>query len=371
MGAELPLIDLDDKQLCDTPHWIDTRAPQEFTQGSLPGAVSLPLMNDKERHQVGRCYVQQGKVQAIELGHRLVSGEVKAQRVAAWTEYAKAHPSAYLFCWRGGLRSKITQEWIYEQSGVSVPRVKGGYKAIRQRLLRVLDEAANRPESYIVVSGPTGCGKTRVLTQLQRHLDLEGLANHRGSAFGRQVVPQPTQLNFENALALRLLSLFQSSCQFALEDESPAVGSLAIPKPFYASLRTAAHVFLEASVEERVSLTRQEYIEDTLCAYVATYGPDEGQMQWENYLTQALWRIRKRLGGLRYQQLSGAMSDALREQKLSGSTAGHEVWIRALLVDYYDPMYQYQMKSKGKTFVFRGEKEEMLHYLRQQTHEEG
>ena len=116
--------------LNDVP-MMDVRAPIEFAQGAFPGVVNLPLMNNEERQKVGTCYKQRGQEAAIALGHSLVSGETKNGRIAAWAAFAKAHPKGVLYCFRGGLRSQITQQWLQSEAGMAYPRVIGGYKAMR------------------------------------------------------------------------------------------------------------------------------------------------------------------------------------------------------------------------------------------------
>ena len=175
----------------------------EFAKGSFPNAINAPLMNDEERHRTGICYKEKGQDKAIELGHQLVNGDIKAQRVEAWKRFAAQNPHGYLFCFRGGLRSRITQQWMHE-AGVDFPLVKGGYKALRRYLIDSL-EALVESSEFRILSGRTGTGKTRVLQQLPNPVDLEGLANHRGSSFGRQVSPQPAQIDFENRLAVAML----------------------------------------------------------------------------------------------------------------------------------------------------------------------
>src|SRR5690606_38752546 len=146
-------------------------------------------------------YKQLGQDAAIELGHRLVSGETKARRVAAWAEFAQNNPSGYLYCFRGGLRSQISQQWLEELTGVRYPRVIGGYKAMRAFLLGALQSAITECR-FVVLGGLTGTGKTDVLRQLDNSIDLEAHAHHRGSSFGRHANAQPSQIDFENRLAI-------------------------------------------------------------------------------------------------------------------------------------------------------------------------
>ncbi|HAP53946.1 MAG TPA: tRNA 2-selenouridine(34) synthase MnmH, partial [Marinobacter adhaerens] len=117
---------------------MDVRAPVEFSRGSFPNTENAPLMNDEERHRVGICYKEKGQDKAIELGHQLVSGDIKAQRIEAWKRFVARHPNGYLFCFRGGLRSRLTQQWIRE-AGIDYPLVKGGYKALRRFLIDSLE----------------------------------------------------------------------------------------------------------------------------------------------------------------------------------------------------------------------------------------
>ena len=188
----------------DNVPMMDARAPVEFAKGAFPGVVNLPLMTDEERELVGICYKQRGQQAAIELGHRLVGGAVKAARLDAWAAFAKAHPDGYLYCFRGGLRSQIVQQWLRDEAGIAYPRVTGGYKAMRGFLLDTLDRAIAECD-FLVLGGMTGTGKTEVLRRLDDALDLEGHANHRGSSFGKRVSGQPTQINFDNALAIDIL----------------------------------------------------------------------------------------------------------------------------------------------------------------------
>ncbi|MGE3928439.1 MAG: tRNA 2-selenouridine(34) synthase MnmH, partial [Lautropia sp.] len=136
---------------------LDVRAPVEFCKGAFPGAVNLPLLTDAERQKVGTAYKQQGQDAAVALGHRLVGGEVRAARVAAWAAFARANPSGLLYCFRGGMRSGLVCEWLRTDAGIHYPRVRGGYKAMRHFLMQTL-EAALDECSFVLLSGLTGTG---------------------------------------------------------------------------------------------------------------------------------------------------------------------------------------------------------------------
>lgn len=343
---------------------MDVRAPVEFHKGAFPGSHNLPLMNDLEREKVGTCYKQNGQQAAIELGHRLVGGPTRDERVAAWAEHAKANPEGYLYCFRGGLRSQITQQWLKSDAGIEYPRILGGYKALRSFLLDSLESAVSECE-LVLLGGLTGSGKTEVLAELENALDLEGHAHHRGSSFGRHATPQPTQIDFENALAINVLRLrAKGDEQFVLEDEGRTVGSRDIPVNLYRSMQERPLVWLEDSVESRVGRILKDYVTDLCAEFVMLLGPEQGFDAFAERLQRSLVGILKRLGGERYQRLAEAMSQALAEQQRSGDVELHRAWISGLLNEYYDPMYAYQRDAKKLRIEFAGDRAAVIGYLR-------
>lgn len=342
---------------------IDTRAPVEFAQGAFPGAVNLPLMTDDERAQVGTRYKQAGQAAAIALGHQLVSGDIKAARVRAWREFAEAHPDGYLYCFRGGLRSRIAQQWLAE-AGIAYPRLIGGYKAMRRFLLDNLETQAGE-RRFLVLSGQTGCAKTDLLAEFPGAIDLEGLANHRGSAFGKRVGGQPSQIGFENALSIALLRNRRThgTLPVLLEDESRLIGRLAVPEDLRQRTLAAPVVVLEVPLDERVQHTYRNYILRNLQDWQAALGADAGFDAFADELRQSLANLSRRLGGLRHEQLATQMASALVAHR-QGHPERHAVWIRELLVGYYDPMYAYQLEQKAARVVFRGDRAAVRDYLR-------
>lgn len=370
LRTDLPVVDDLQQLLVSGVALLDTRAPVEFAEGALPTAVNLPLMSDAERAQVGKCYKELGQDAAIVLGHELVSGTVKAERVAAWRQFFADYPSGALYCFRGGLRSRITQQWLYEQTGIAYPRVEGGYKALRRFALEQL-EVLPQCNRALVISGRTGSGKTRFLQHYSQQCDLEGLANHRGSAFGPQVTPQPTQIAFENALAVDLL---QKSMQveaaeqpLLFEDESRNIGSVHLPRQLIEQLGQAPLLLLEVPDEERVEISYQEYVVDMVAAFTAQHGNSEaGLAVFADYILGSLVKIKRRLGGARFAEVARLMQQALEVQKNSGDTEAHRAWVRYILLDYYDPMYDYQLSKKQQRLVFRGDQAALAGYLAQQ-----
>ena len=232
-----PLFDDFERLVRDQRPLIDTRAPVEFQAGAFPGAVNLPLMTDEERSAVGTCYKEQGNEAAVKLGHALVNETVRRPRIQAWANFYRAHPDALLYCFRGGQRSEIAQRWLYEYEGMVIPRLRGGYKALRRFLIEQLQRRIPTKLKGLrrfVMSGRTGSGKTRLLARIDHKIDLEALANHRGSAFGRHIDPQPTQIDFENRLAYALIQFCAKPNPYLVfEDEGRNIGRLYLPQPTF------------------------------------------------------------------------------------------------------------------------------------------
>lgn len=361
--SDLPEID-DFRSIIvgDTP-LLDVRAPVEFAQGSLPTAENSPFINDEERHEIGLRYAELGQDAAIDLGHELVKGELKDLRVANWLSFAEKHPDGILFCWRGGMRSKFSQQWLFDATGIRYPRIKGGYKALR-RFLIYETEVISPKLKLFVVGGRTGVGKTIFLNNTPNSIDLEGMANHRGSAFGIHPTPQPAQADFENSVAIELIKHQASDAPYLLvEDEGRNIGGRHVPVPLHNEMINAPRLMLDVSIEERIDITHQEYIHEALAEYCDAVGEENGFDAWADYLVGSLDRIQKRLGGQRHQELRSIMHRAVEEQRIKGDSELHRDWIRALLVDYYDPMYDYQLSKKEKTIVFKGSPDEIHQYL--------
>lgn len=363
MLTRQPRIDTEDYQrifLQDVP-LIDVRAPIEFQQGAFPAAINLPLMNDSERQAVGTCYKQQGQEAAIALGHSLVKGKLREQRTLAWLEQCGRQPEGYLYCFRGGLRSQLVQQWLRER-GVDYPRVRGGYKALRNFLLDTLESVTKLP--MIVVGGNTGCGKTRLINELVAGIDLEGIARHRGSSFGRTLMQQQTQINFENQLAVQMLKKQQGGCRhWVLEDESRIIGSNNLPLGLFNGMQQAPLAVIDDPFAVRLARLQEEYIDQMCTAFEQAYGAEEGWQRYADYLHHGLFAIRRRLGLERFQQLTQQLVSALQVQRSSGCSAEHQQWLIPLLQHYYDPMYRYQLEKKSQRVIFRGNYAEVREFL--------
>ncbi|MEW6999232.1 tRNA 2-selenouridine(34) synthase MnmH [Colwelliaceae bacterium BS250] len=339
---------------------MDVRAAIEFEKGAFNNAINHPLMNNDERAAVGLCYKNNGQDAAITLGNSLVSGPNKAKRLAQWQDFVRENPQGYLYCFRGGLRSQTVQRWLKE-SGVHYPLLIGGYKALRQFLLNELEQIALHP--LMILAGNTGSGKTPFLAHCANSLDLEAAAGHRGSSFGGFVTAQSSQINFENKLAEQYITGNYSLEQtLILEDEGRIIGSVHLPDSLRQAMALAPIVVIEESLDYRLEHIYQEYIIQMTAQYQAKYGVEQGFIAFSQYLQQGLYKVRKRLGTERYGQLKEKQSTALTQQQ-NGQSQYHLDWLRPLLSEYYDPMYQYQLGLKAERVVFRGTNAQCLAFL--------
>lgn len=348
--------------LADIP-MMDVRAAIEFKQGAFPTSVNVPLLDDEQRAAIGKRYKDAGQDEAIELGLKLATPEIRAQRLQQWKAFVDQHPEGYLYCFRGGLRSRTTQAWLKEQ-GVDYPLIKGGYKAMRSYLLQQL-EISQQQIPYIILSGMTGSGKTRVLKKMQFHVDLEGLANHRGSAFGRDVHDQqPAQIDFENQLSIACLKHrhHHPGKTLLLEDEGKMIGRILTPTDFYRKMEQSPRIFLKRSTQQRVDIIRQDYIEYNWPLYQQQY-KDQAQDEFSRFVLGNLTRIKNRLGGERYQTMHQLFASALDTLFKTSDSQGFDEGIQILLQEYYDPMYQYQLKKKPVEVIFSGEEDEILQWV--------
>ncbi len=290
---------------------IDVRTPDEFAAGHIPGAVNVPLFTNEERIEIGTAYKQEGRRRAVSLGLRCVGPRLEALAATLLELADPAAPRLHIHCWRGGMRSGSVA-WLMEATfGCRVATLKGGYKSFRRW---VLDSFAI-PREVRFVSGLTGSGKTEILEQLAElgecTVDLEGLAHHKGSAFGRLgEAAQPTQAQFENALALAWRST-DSERPVWLEDESRMIGKRVLPEGIWSRKKDARFHVIELPDDERIA---------HLCKCYAAFPPGE--------LESCVETIRSRLGGGR----TKATVEALRSGDFAGACR--------FILSYYDRTYQ-------------------------------
>ncbi len=262
---------------------VDVRSPKEFAEGHIPSATNIPLFDNDQRAVVGTTYKQVGRDEAIEKGLEFVGPKmasfVRRCRELSSTANDGAPQKVFVHCWRGGMRSQ-SFAWLLDTAGFDVTVLQGGYKAFRKLALKTI---ALRHQ-MVVLSGLTGAGKTIFLKQLQaageQMIDLEGLANHRGSSFGAiGLGDQPTTQQFENRLFVELQKLDRRR-SFWVEDEGSRIGQVTVPTRFIRQIRNASAVFLDVPKSRRL---------DNLCR---EYG-----IQDREGLIEATRGIQKRLGG--------------------------------------------------------------------------
>ena len=329
-----------EKDLLRVGSFIDVRAPCEFRKGHLPNSVNIPILDDLERDLVGKAYKKHGKERAVNLGHELCSGARKSKLLQDWVAEINKKSSINLLCLRGGLRSQIASKWLQE-IGETIHPVEGGYKALRQTCLSLLEKPDKK---FWIIGGKTGSGKTEIIKNLSNSIDLEGRASHRGSAFGRQLKEQPSLSTFENHLAVDYLGLDRNS--LVLEDEGRSIGSVSIPSSWFELMRTSPIALVKLDLEDRVARIKAEYVDNAL----KEYSDDSVAVQklHERYQESAR-KIAKRLGANNLASLQGLIEEAFLEKR------EHNDWIEHLLSNYYDPMYEYQLRRKRERIVFSGD----------------
>ena len=322
---------------------IDVRSEGEYEKAHFENTVNIPILSDSHRHDVGLTYKTEGSEAAKALGHRLVSGDYKERMIQRWCESITCQPRqpALIFCWRGGQRSRLAQEWVY-QNGCEVIRVDSGYKGLRHAALKVLEN----PAPFVVLSGMTGSGKTSLLRRLRHVIDLEALAHHRGSAFGSHFgESQPQQATFENKLAQ---SLYQVAKNVVLEDESPNIGRCHVPDGFYARMAAAPMVMIETPVRIRALEIFKEYIH-------APVGQGMPLSDLKNSFEKNVERIRNKLGGLECDRIKNRLRQSFKSDALHADGADAYLdWIEHLLTHYYDKLYLHALSLKARQTLFRG-----------------
>jgi len=314
-------ITIDDLLLINLPI-IDVRSPGEFEHGHIPGAISIPLFTNEERAHVGTVYKQNSKEAAVALGYKYVNPKLESYI----SESKKVAPSGKVIvhCWRGGMRSESFAEHLSDNGFQHVHRLVGGYKAYRNYILTSFEH----PFCLKVLGGYTGSGKTHILHEMQnigiQVIDLEGLAHHKGSAFGGiGQGQQPTVEQFENILYHELEKLDKTK-PIWIEDESITIGAVKIPKPFFDQMREAKLFFIDIPAKERVKLLVDEY---------ASCDCEQ--------LSASIHRIAKRLGGL---------NEKRAIESLEGKRFDE---VASIALDYYDKSYLKGMSGRLPERVVR------------------
>lgn len=301
---------------------IDVRSPGEYLHAHIPSAFSLPLFSDEERAAIGTTYKQKSREAAIKLGLPFFGTKMFAmiETVEEWSrEYEKTEkkkPTILVHCWRGGMRSAAVA-WLLDLYGFKTEQLTGGYKAYRNWVLAQFEKEYKMK----VLGGYTGSGKTEILLQLQKSkipvIDLEGLAHHKGSAFGALgQQEQPSQEQFENNLATALFKTASTENYFWIEDESQRIGTNMLPLSFFKNLRNSICYFIDIPFESRLKFIVQGYGKFTVADLIA-----------------ATLRIQKRLGGLETKNVVNLLVENNIEAAFD------------ILLKYYDKVYLKNVES--------------------------
>lgn len=299
---------------------IDVRSPGEYKKGHISGAINIPLFSDEERAHVGAVYMQKSKTEAIELGYKYV--EPKLQFFIDEARKATLNNKLAVHCWRGGMRSKAFAEHVESDEIDEVYVIKGGYKAFRKQVLTSFEIDCK----LNILGGYTGSGKTQILKHLKANgeqtIDLEALANHKGSVFGGmgKTISLSSE-QFENNLFWQWKNL-DFSLPIWLEDESATIGHVHIPASLYQKMRESRLVFLDIPKEKRAKYLVSEY---KACD--------------KTVLAENIRKISKKLGDLRTVE---AINWLEKDNYFEAAT---------LILNYYDKYYLKGLSKRNRNLV--------------------
>ncbi|MBN1251218.1 MAG: tRNA 2-selenouridine(34) synthase MnmH [Bacteroidales bacterium] len=293
---------------------IDVRTPAEFEHAHIPGAVNIPLFTNEERAIVGTNYKKNGKENAVLAGLEFVGP--KLADFARLAKKTAVDNKLLIHCWRGGMRS-ASMAWLFETVGLEIETLSGGYKSYRRHI------KSKFAENYkiVVLGGMTGSGKTEILKEIEKlgeqFVDLEGIANHKGSAFGSFGEKKQTSTEqFENNL-FEYWKKIDPNKYLWLEDESQSIGYVRIPEEIYIKIRNSIVVEISVPKAERIKWLVEEY---------ANFD--------KKLLESAVLKISKRLGGLN----TKLALDAITEGKFD--------IVADITLQYYDKAYQYGLSKR-------------------------
>ncbi len=294
---------------------VDVRTPAEFSQGHIPQAINIPLLSDDERVVVGTVYKKDGAAPAFDDALSFVGP--KMSMILEQLREIKSN-KLVIYCWRGGMRS-ASIVWLCKMAGLDVVQLQNGYKGYRQYIRTYFAQEAN----IYILGGRTGVGKTRILKELavnnEQVLDLEGIAHHLGSSFGKTTdIPQPSNEQFENN-CFDMWKTFDLTKRIWVESESRNIGKVSVVEPLFLQMRAAPMLYVETTLERRVDHIVGDYAEVPL-----------------ERLVNACTFIKKKIGDERYNEVvsfikSGQLKSAIK-----------------ILLSYYDALYDKTAKKNQR-----------------------
>ncbi|MBN1413734.1 MAG: tRNA 2-selenouridine(34) synthase MnmH [Bacteroidales bacterium] len=295
---------------------VDVRSPAEYAKGHIPGAVNMPLFTNEERAMIGTLYTKSGKEDALSRGLEIIGPKLK-DFARQGLSLAENH-EILVYCWRGGMRSS-SMAWLFETIGCKASVLTGGYQSYRHFIHKYLSSSFN----FIVIGGMTGSGKTEILVELDRMgyqvINLEKLASHKGSVFGAiGESGQPSTEQFENLL-FENIARFDKKKLIFIEDESIAIGSVFLPKPFYERMLQCPLLNLVVPFEDRIN------------RLVNLYAGANTEI-----LNRALKKIEKRIG----MENTRKAIDYIREHNFREAVF--------IVLRYYDKVYYKTMQRHHK-----------------------
>lgn len=300
--------------------FVDTRTPKEFSADHMPKAINIPILSNEERAIVGTIYTQESAKKAIKKGIEFFSPKLPSFLKEIDVALKKMNArDVVVNCWRGGMRSR-TVVALLNSVGYKAYRVKGGYKSFRAYVRERVENYSLQSE-LVVLSGLTCTGKTDLLHYFENSIDLEGLAQHRGSLFGALGLHPNSQKRFENLLLQRLDEL-KGEKRIFVEGEARKIGDVQIPLFFWKKMCAGRQVMIERGIQKRAECAAQVYnnLDDAL-------------------LKETVLRLWKVIGGKSKQQVVGFLDEKKYEQAAA-----------ILLEKYYDPLYTHTLKKKTYEF---------------------
>jgi len=305
---------------------IDVRSPSEFLEDHIPGAINLPVLNDKERAMIGTIYKQENPFQAKKLGAALISANI-SRAIKSNLIHRDKDYQPLIYCWRGGQRS-MSMATILSRIGWKTTVIEGGYKTYRASVRKTIEEQCSQLD-LMVISGLTGTGKTEIIKQLQsageQVIDLEGLANHRGSLLGEEPDrPQPSQKYFESLLAQNI-SGFSSKKVTWVESESNKIGNIHCPEALWLKMKTAKMIEVTVDINVRVKFLLAQY----------------------PHMTASPELLKEKINLLHH--LYGKKQ--IREWCAMIDESDWEDFVQSLLEKHYDPSYRRAINNKQRTEV--------------------